>query len=103
MSILNPEKIFRALVSGMGVTPEQIIGAVNSMMAELGAIKTDREGFKGAAAAMVRRYDERLAAIDAKLSAIDGKLDQLLPARNSFALSAPVNGAIAHEEKHDGK
>lgn len=95
MSLLNPEKIFRSLVAGMGVTPEQIIGAINMMLTELNAIKSDREGFKVAASAMVKRYDERLASIDAKLDL----LLSAATARNGIAHHAivPINGAITHE------
>lgn len=92
MSMFNPEKIFRGMMAGLGVSPEQVIAAINSIMAELAAIKQDREGFKIAAAAMVQRYDARLASIDAKL-------DRLLSARNGIAQHAPGDGIVTDADQ----
>ena len=46
MSIFSPEAIFRSLVSAMGVTPEQVINAINLVATELEALKTEIAALK---------------------------------------------------------
>lgn len=64
MALFDAEKIFRNLVSAMGVTPEQITSLIVEVVTEVRTIRAERESFKRASGQIVPDVLARLERIE---------------------------------------
>lgn len=93
---LSPEAIFRSLVGALGITPKEVVDAVQEVMAEVRTIKAEREAFKMGAAHVVVEFTARLTAQDERLKRIETLLLDLNAkpvAGATVAPAIPLNGA----------
>lgn len=79
MALFDPDKIFRSLVSAMGITPEQVVSLVTEIVTEVRTIRLEREAFKAASARVVADYNARLDRIEATINSIANELAMARP------------------------
>lgn len=75
------DTMLKSLLNGLGVKPEEIVGALQFLLAEANAIKADRESFKAGVQRFIpgvsqfmQRTDDRFAKLETLMLDIQSRL-----------------------------